>query len=82
MSMVGAIGGVALLRLIGFASTVLGANVPAMLVLQYLVLAFAIGGGLFVIHRGLIIEPPAVLNRWIETVTARIMRLTQRVAAS
>lgn len=82
MSMLGAIGGVALLRLLGFASTVLGANMPIMLVLQYIALAGAIGGGLFVIHRGLIIEPPAFLNRWIETVTARLLRLTQRVAAS
>ena len=82
MSMLGAIGGVALLRLIGFASTVLGANLPIMLVLQYLALAAAIGGGLFVIHRGLIIEPPAFLNGWLGTVTARMLRLPQRVAAS
>src|SRR3569833_458606 len=61
MSMLGAIGGVALLRLIGFASTVFGANAPWMLVLQYVAAAFAIGGGAFVIHRGLIIEPPALL---------------------
>ena len=82
VSMLGAIGGVALLRLIGFASTVLGATVPFMLLLQYAALAFSIGGGLFVIQRGLIIEPPAFLTRWIEVATARVMRITQRVAAS
>ena len=82
ISMLGAVGGVALLRLIGFASTVLGATVPFMLLLQYAALAFAIGGGLFVIQRGVIIEPPAFLNRWIEVVTARVMRITQRAAAS
>ena len=35
LSMFGAIGGVALLRLIGFASTVFGATMPWMLALQY-----------------------------------------------
>jgi lipopolysaccharide export system permease protein len=77
LSMIGAIGGVALLRLIGFASTVFGANAPWMLALQYVGFAIAIGGGLFVIQRGLIIEPPAFLINWLNAVTARI---TQRFA--
>lgn len=72
LSMVGAIGGVALLRLIGFASTVFGATVPWMLSLQYIGFAIALGGGLFVIHRGLIIEPPAFLTNWIAALTERI----------
>ncbi len=72
LSMIGAIGGVALLRLIGFASTVFGATVPWMLSLQYIGFAIAIGGGLFVIHRGLIIEPPAFLTNWIAAATERI----------
>ncbi len=72
LSMVGAVGGVALLRLIGFASTVFGATVPWMLSLQYIGFAIALGGGLFVIHRGLIIEPPAFLTNWIAVVTERI----------
>ena len=42
LSMLGAIGGVALLRLIGFVSTVFGANVPWMLSLQYLAIAVAL----------------------------------------
>ena len=77
LSMIGAIGGVALLRLIGFASTVFGANAPWMLALQYVGFAIAIGGGLFVIQRGLIIEPPAFLTNWLNALTARI---TQRFA--
>lgn len=77
LSMLGAIGGVALLRLIGFASTVFGANAPWMLSLQYVGFAIAFGGGLFVIQRGLIIEPPAFLTNWLNAVTARI---TQRFA--
>jgi lipopolysaccharide export system permease protein len=72
LSMLGAIGGVALLRLIGFASTVFGANAPWMLSLQYIGFAIALGGGLFVIHRGLIIEPPAFLTNWINALTSRI----------
>ena len=72
LSMVGAVGGVALLRLLGFASTVFGATMPWMLSLQYIGFAIALGGGLFVIHRGLIIEPPAFLSNWIAAVTERI----------
>lgn len=72
LSMIGAIGGVALLRLIGFASTVFGANTPWMLSLQYVGFAIALGGGLFVIQRGLIIEPPAFLTNWLNALTARI----------
>ncbi len=72
LSMVGAIGGVGLLRLIGFTSTVFGATVPTMLVLQYIAVALAVGGGLFVIRRGVIIEPPAFLLNWIAALTERI----------
>src|SRR5882757_3249920 len=50
LSMVGAVGGVGLLRLIGFTSTVFGATVPAMLVLQYVAVAAAVGGGLWIIR--------------------------------
>ena len=42
MSMFGAIGGVATLRLIGFASSVFGATIPWMLSLQYIATAFAL----------------------------------------
>jgi lipopolysaccharide export system permease protein len=79
LSMVGAIGGVALLRLIGFVSTVFGAAVPWMLVLQYVAMAAAIGVGLYVIRRGLILEPPAFITDWLATLTER---LSQRFATS
>lgn len=79
LSMVGAIGGVGLLRLIGFMSTVFGATVPAMLVLQYVAVAAAIGGGLFVIRTGVILEPPAFLMNWIAMLTERI---SQRLATA
>jgi lipopolysaccharide export system permease protein len=72
MSMAGAVGGVALLRLIGFASTVFGSSVPWMLSLQYVALLAAFAFGYFVIRTGLIIEPPAFLTNWIAALTERI----------
>lgn len=74
LSMVGAVAGVGLLRLIGFTSTVFGATAPFMLVVQYVAVAAAIGGGLFVIRTGLILEPPAFLMNWITALTELITR--------
>jgi lipopolysaccharide export system permease protein len=79
LSMVGAVGGVGVLRLIGFTSTVFGATVPIMLLLQYVAVAAAIGGGLFVIRRGVILEPPAFLMNWIAALAERI---SQRFATT
>ena len=81
LSMVGAVGGVALLRLIGFMSTVFGATIPAMLVLQYVAVAAAIGGGLFVIRTGVILEPPAFLLNAQNAVTAYLARRDAAVSA-
>jgi len=77
LSMVGAIGGVGLLRLIGFVSTVFGATMPWMLSLQYVALVVAFVAGYFVIRRGIIIEPPAFVTNAIAALTERI---TQRFA--
>jgi len=77
MSMLGAIAGVGILRLIGFVSTVFGATVPWMLGLQYVALVVAFVSGYLVIRRGLILEPPAFLTRFIAAVTERF---TQRFA--
>jgi lipopolysaccharide export system permease protein len=77
LSMIGAVGGVALLRLIGFVSTVFGATVPWMLLPQYLAVVAAFTFGLFVIRRGVILEPPAFVMNWIAALTERI---TQRFA--
>ena len=79
LSILGAVGGVALLRLIGFASTVFGAAAPWMLALQYVALAVAVGLGLYVIRRGLILEPPAFISDWLAALTKR---LTRRFATS
>jgi lipopolysaccharide export system permease protein len=72
LSMVGAIGGVALLRLIGFGSAVFGATMPWILPLQYLAVIVAFAFGFFVIRRGLILEPPEFITNWIAALTERI----------
>ncbi len=77
LSMVGAIGGVALLRLIGFASTVFGATMPWVLSLQYIAVAAALIGGLYVIRTGLILEPPAFITNGLAALTERV---SQRLA--
>ncbi len=77
ISMFGAIGGVAALRLIGFASSVFGATAPWMLSLQYIATAFALVSGIWVIRRGVILEPPAFIANTIAALTARF---TQRFA--
>jgi lipopolysaccharide export system permease protein len=77
MAMVGAVSGVGLLRLIGFASTVFGATKPWMLSLQFIALANALGGGLWVIHRGLMLKPPAFIT---DSINALAERLLQRFA--
>jgi lipopolysaccharide export system permease protein len=77
LSMLGAVSGVATLRLIGFASSVFGATVPFMLLLQYIAAAFAFVAGLWVIRRGVIIEPPAFIAN---TITALVERFSQRFA--
>jgi lipopolysaccharide export system permease protein len=78
-SMLSAIGGVALLRLIGFVSTVFGATMPWLLALQYLAIVAACAGGLYVIRRGLILEPPAFVANWVAAFTERV---NQRFATS
>jgi lipopolysaccharide export system permease protein len=74
MSLLGAVGGVALLRLIGFASIVFGANQPWMLSLQYMALALTFGLGLYVISSGLILEPPAFLTNALDALSRHISR--------
>ena len=61
LSLIAAIGGVALLRLTGFVSTVFGANFPWMVWLQFVALIAAFALGLTIIRRGIIIEPPAFI---------------------
>ena len=75
-SMLAVIGNVALIRLIGFVSTVVGVNYPPALALQYIAIIGATGAGAYAISRGIIIEPPAFLT---DTVTSAFERLVQRI---
>jgi lipopolysaccharide export system permease protein len=78
MSLVALIAAVASLRMVGFASTVLGMRSAWALSLQYIALAVTFWFGITSISRGTIIEPPAfVLN----LITAFNERFTRRFAS-
>jgi lipopolysaccharide export system permease protein len=78
-SLAGAILAIVTLRLIGFASTILGANYQPFLLVQYVAAAIAIGGGIYVIRRGIILEAPAFVT---SSIGALSERLTRRFATS
>ena len=74
MSLFGAIGIMMLVRMLGFVSTVLGVNQPVFLSVQYIAIAAASVAGIYVIRRGIIIEPPAFIVNAIERVSTRLLR--------
>jgi len=74
MSLLGAIGAVATLRLLGFAATVFGVQFPAMLIVPYVAIAATIGFGLYAIARGIVIEPPAFITNVITAFNERLAR--------
>jgi lipopolysaccharide export system permease protein len=82
LSIAAAIGAVAALRLIGFASTIVGAHFPQMLLLQYLALAAASGLSIVAISRGIIIEPPAFMIRLTTALAERLAKRDGMVAAA
>jgi lipopolysaccharide export system permease protein len=59
---------VAALRLIGFACTVLTIKYPMAVLVQYGAVLGSMAASLFAISRGLIIEPPAILTKAIDTI--------------
>lgn len=65
------IGAVALLRLAGFLSTILGVKIPAMLALQYLALLAGLAVSLLQISRGTALEPAASVSRLATAISAR-----------
>jgi lipopolysaccharide export system permease protein len=79
LSLLGTIGVVALLRFIGFATTVISLNMPLVIVFNYLVLAVAAGLSIWAIGRGIIIEPPAFVTN---AFTALQERFAPRPAAA
>jgi lipopolysaccharide export system permease protein len=73
-AMLGAMGGILVVRLAGFVSTIFGVNYPAFLALQFIVSGIAIVGGLYAIRRGVGIEPPAFIKQRLDALIERITR--------
>lgn len=71
MSLFATIGAVAMLRFLGFATTVMAVNSPAIVALNYLVLAAAAGLSIWAIGRGIIIEPPAFISNFVSMLQER-----------
>ncbi len=74
LSMLGLIGAVAAVRFAGFLSVVAGVKTPAMLSLQFVALAAAIGVGLWQISRGKAVEHAAFIHRIATAVSERMAR--------
>jgi lipopolysaccharide export system permease protein len=81
-SMGGAILAVFGLRMAGFACSVLTVKSPLAALVQYLMLATAIGVSFWIIIDGVVIEPPASLIEAINRSNERILRLFGRPAAA
>jgi len=67
-------GGVVALRLMGFVSSIIGQSNPILIAFQYFLLAATIGVCLFVISRGMIIEPPAGLANRVNSLIESFKR--------
>jgi len=70
------------LRMAGFACSVMTVKNPAAAAVQYLMLVAAIAGGMFIIARGLVIEPPPALIEAINRASERMTRLFGRPATA
>lgn len=81
-SMGNAIASVFGLRMAGFACSVAAAKSEWAAPLQYLLLFGAIFGSVFIIWRGIVIEPPAQLIEAINRSNERLLRLFKRPAAA
>jgi lipopolysaccharide export system permease protein len=66
------------LRMAGFALSVMTVKTPSMALVQYSMLFAAIGVGLWMILRGIVVEPPAALIEAINKSNARLARLFGR----
>jgi lipopolysaccharide export system permease protein len=73
-SMLGAIGGMLLLRMIGFVSSVLGAKMPVFLYFNCFAVLATIGIGLRMIYLGATLELPAFLTNAIASINDRFSR--------
>jgi lipopolysaccharide export system permease protein len=69
-------------RMAGFACSVMAVKSPLAPILQYLMLAAAIGASLWIILGNVTVEPPAALMEAINRSNARFLRLIGRPAAA
>ena len=70
------------LRMAGFACSVVTVKSPWAALVQYLLLAGAIVGSLWIILGSVVIEPPAAMMEAINNFNARLQRLFRRTAAA
>jgi lipopolysaccharide export system permease protein len=76
LSLLSLTGAVALLRLIGFLSVIIGAHAPAALAAQYVALIGSIVVGAWLISRGQAIEPAAVVSKIANVIGERVAKAT------
>jgi len=70
------------LRMAGFACSVMAVKSSFAPLVQYLLLAGAIGLGIWIIIGGVVIEPPAAMLEAINAFNIRLQRLLRRPAAA
>jgi len=76
LALLALIGAVSLLRLVGFLSVIVGAQVPAVLAVQYVALIGAIVAGSWQISSGRAIEPAAAVSKIAAFITERFTKAT------
>jgi lipopolysaccharide export system permease protein len=78
----GSILAVFVLRMIGFACSVMAVKTPLAPAVQYLMLFGSIGVGLWLIIGGIVVEPPSALVEAINNLNARLSQLFRRSATA
>jgi lipopolysaccharide export system permease protein len=76
VALLGTIGAIALLRLIGFISVIVGARVPGLLGVQFVALVGSSAAGLWQISRGQAIEPAGAVSKFANAIGERIAAAT------
>jgi lipopolysaccharide export system permease protein len=77
LALLGMIGAVALLRLTGFVSVIVGVRLPGILAVQYVALFGSMAAGAWLISRGRAIEPAAAVSRLATTIAERLARMAE-----
>ena len=76
LALLGMIGTVALLRLTGFVSVIVGVRVPGILAVQYIALFGVAAACLWQISRGRAVEPAAAVSKFATAISERVARAT------